>query len=90
MKQFFETGDIVNKVIIAILYLGQLLPQEPNPGLVLPRILLFQLGPQVLGVTILGVELAMGTIQESAQHTPGLTGLLLPQRFGLTGLTGAL
>jgi len=43
MEQFLEAGDIVNKVIIVILYLGQLLAQEPDPSLVLSGIPLFQL-----------------------------------------------
>jgi len=45
MEQFFETGAIVNKVIITIFHLGQLLPKESNPSLVLLSISLFQPSP---------------------------------------------
>ena len=58
--------------------LGQLIPEEPDPGLVLPGISPFQLLPQLSGVADLSIEFAMGTIEKTAQQTAGLGSPCLP------------
>ena len=59
MEQFFKCGNIVNKVIIVICYLGQFLMQEPDPSLIFPSISLFQLASHLFGVMQISIELTM-------------------------------
>lgn len=61
IKQFLETGNIVNKVVIMILYLGQLFAQEPDPSLIFPGISLFQLFPE--SVSVWSKTMASGIIR---------------------------